>query len=435
VLNPQCCRTLLCAAAIVMCAVPAWPQDPAAQDPPPEHVHDMSQMDMQMDMSGSGWHFMQDGSLYLLVNSQGGPRGGDEFKAPNWWMGTATRRAGRGDLTLTSMFSADPATVGTGGYREIFQVGEALDGKPIIDHQHPHDLWMQLSAAWRTTVSGGTGLTLAGAVAGEPALGPVAFMHRASAAAIPLAPLGHHTFDSTHIAFGVATVGIDRGKVAVEGSVFNGREPDEHRWNFDFGPMDSVAGRLWFRPASSWELQVSSARLVEPEQLHPGNMIRTTASASYTSGSQADLLAGTVAFGMNATDDVTRHAGFAELSKAWGRTIASARAELVQVESELLRTGEIPETPEGEARRDTVGAFTFGALREMASWRGITAALGANLTVYSVPAALEGEYGNHPASFQIFVQLRPPLGAMGRMWNMRMAGMAPMGDAHAAHQH
>jgi hypothetical protein len=425
------------AAAIVMWAAPAWPQDPAAQEPPPEHAHDMSQMDMQMDMSspGSGWHLMQDGSLYLLVNSQGSPRGGDEFKAPNWWMGMASRRAGRGDLTLTGMFSGDPATVGTGGYREIFQVGEALAGQPIVDHQHPHDFWMQLSAAWRTTFAGSTGLTLAGAVAGEPALGPVAFMHRASASAIPLAPLGHHTFDSTHIAFGVATAGIDRGKVSVEGSVFNGREPDEHRWNIDFGPMDSVSGRVWFRPAPSWELQVSSARLVEPEQLHEGNVIRTTASAAYTSGSRSNLLAATVAFGVNATDEVTRHAGFAELSKAWGRTIASARAELVQVETELLRTGEIPETPEGEARRDTVGALTFGALRDVASWRGITAALGANVTFYSVPAPLESQYGNHPASFQVFVQLRPPLGAMGRMWNMRMAGLAPMRDDHADHQH
>ena len=126
-------RRVVMIAAFIAVAAPVGAQDPApAQDPEQAPPHDMSKMDMDMDMDmsdSSGWHLMQDGSLYLLFNSQGGPRGGDEFTAPNWWMGMATRRAGRGDLTLTGMFSLDPATVGTGGYREIFQVGEAVDGQ------------------------------------------------------------------------------------------------------------------------------------------------------------------------------------------------------------------------------------------------------------------------------------------------------------------
>ena len=141
------------------------------------------------------------------------------------------------------MLSLDPATVGKDGYREIFQAGEALDGRPLIDRQHPHDLFMQLAAVWRMPVTASTGFTLAGGPAGEPALGPVAFMHRASAADNPTAPLGHHTFDSTHIAFGVVTAAVDHGPWVVEGSVFNGREPDENRWDFDFGRLDSFSGR------------------------------------------------------------------------------------------------------------------------------------------------------------------------------------------------
>jgi hypothetical protein len=383
----------------------------------------------------SGWRLMQDGNVYFLVNSQGGPRGGDELKLPNWWMGMAARRLGSGDLTLTGMFSLDPATVGTGGYREIFQVGEALDGKPIVDHQHPHDLWMQIAAAWRTMVSGGTGLTFAGGVAGEPALGPVSFMHRASAAAIPVAPLGHHTSDSTHIAFGVVTVGIDRGPVAVEGSVFNGREPDQHRWNFDFGAMDSVSGRLWYRPSKTWEFQLSGAHLVEPEELHDGNVVRTTMSGAYTAGDDRHLTAATVAYGMNVTDDVTRHAGFGEFTKAWGRNLASTRIEFVEVETELLRLGELPETQEGEARKDVVGAFTLGAQRELGRWRAMIGSVGANLTLYQVPDALRDTHGDRPVSFQVFFQLRPAPGAMGRMWNMRMGGMPTMPSEHAGHQH
>jgi hypothetical protein len=389
-------------------------------------------MDMNMDMSGSGWHLMQDGSLSLIVNHQGGARGGDELKAPNWWMGMATRRVGGGDLTLTGMLSLDPATVGEGGYRELFQVGEAVDGKPIVDHQHPHDLWMQIAASWRTTVRG-TGITVAGGPAGEPALGPVSFMHRASSAAIPLAPLVHHTFDSTHIAFGVATVGVDRGRVAVEASLFNGREPDQRRWDFDFGRMDSVSARVWYRPAPGWELQASSGRLVDPEELHHGNIVRTTASASYFAGDDAHMIAATVGVGMNHTDETTRHAAFGELTRVWGRTTGSARLELVQVESDLLRFAALPETPDSEARRDLIGALTLGALREIAQVKKASAAIGAAVTVYAVPDRLRPEYGRRPLSFQVFVQLRPPTGGMGRMWNMRMAAPPPERDAGMQH--
>jgi len=432
-------RRVVMIAAFIAVAAPVGAQDPApAQDPEQAPPHDMSKMDMDMDMDmsdGSGWHLMQDGSLYLLFNSQGGPRGGDEFTAPNWWMGMATRRAGRGDLTLTGMFSLDPATVGTGGYRELFQVGEAVDGKPVVDHQHPHDFWMQLGAAWRTTLAQKTGLTFAGAISGEPALGPVAFMHRASASAIPFAPLGHHTFDSTHVAFGVATVGVDRGPIAVEASVFNGREPDQHRWDFDFGSMDSVSGRIWYRPSPRWEFQLSSGHLVEPEQLHEGNVVRTTASGAYTSAVEGRLTALTVGYGVNATDEVNRHAGFGEFSKSVGKTLTSARIEFVEVETELLRLGTLPDTPEGEARKDPVGAFTFGAQRDILRWNGFTAALGGNLTLYQVPDALRETHGQHPVSFQLFVNVRPPVGAMGRMLNMRMAGPPMTGSRQPVHQH
>ena len=194
----------------------------------------------------------------------------------------ASREMPRGRLTLTSMLSLDPATVGKDGYREILQAGEAIDGHPLIDRQHPHDLFMQLAAVWRMPLTQSTGFTLAGGPVGEPALGPVAFMHRASAADNPTAPLGHHTFDSTHIAFGVVTAAVDHGPFVVEGSVFNGREPDENRWDFDFGRFDSVSGRVWYRPSDEWEFQASSGRLKTPEELEPGDIVRSTLSASWT---------------------------------------------------------------------------------------------------------------------------------------------------------
>ena len=244
-----------------------------AQDADP-HQH--------MNMGSDGWMLMQDAIVFAEFNHQGGPRGGSEFVVPNWWMGMASRETSKGRLTLNAMLSLDPATVGTDGYREIFQAGEALNGEPLIDRQHPHDFFMQLAAIWRTPITDATGFTLAGGPAGEPALGPVAFMHRASAADNPTAPLSHHTFDSTHIAFGVVTAAVDHGPWVVEGSVFNGREPDQHRWNMDFGPLDSFSGRVWFKPNDEWEFQASRGRLEDPEELEPGDTIRSTLSASWT---------------------------------------------------------------------------------------------------------------------------------------------------------
>ncbi|MEO6238247.1 MAG: hypothetical protein ABIQ52_14710 [Vicinamibacterales bacterium] len=373
-----------------------------------------------MEMSDApDWQLMQDGVVFGLFNHQGGPRGGDEFRVPNWWMGMATKTSGRSKLTLTSMLSLDPATVGKAGYREIFQVGESLNGKPLIDRQHPHDLFMQLAAVWRYAVNDQTGFTLAGGPAGEPALGPVAFMHRASSVENPFAPLGHHTFDSTHIAFGVVTAAIDRGPFVLEGSLFNGREPDENRWNFDFGRMDSVSARLWYTPAPQWELQVSTGRLVEPEELEEGNVQRTTASASWTRHAGRDMTAVTFGYGVNATNHGRRNAVFAEATRRVGATAAYGRAEVLQLEAEPLLAGTPP--PAGADLGSPLAAFTGGAVRDVGTWRGFEGAVGAAVTLYAVPDVLKPSHGSHPVSFQVFFRLRPPAGAMGRMSNMRMS--------------
>jgi hypothetical protein len=394
----------------------------AAQDVPNPDASqpDHSQMNMDMDVS-TGWHFMQDGVVFGVFNHQGGPRGGDEFKMPNWWMGMLTRQVRSSQLTLNAMFSLDPATTGKDGYGEIFQVGEALNGRPLVDRQHPHDLFMQLAAIWRTPVTDTTGLTVAGGPVGEPALGPVAFMHRASAAEYPFAPLSHHTFDSSHIAFGVITAAVDHGPWVVEASVFNGREPDENRWDFDFGRLDSVSGRVWYRPSSEWEFQVSTGHLVHPESLEPGNIQRTTASGSWFARSGSDFTAVTIGYGLNATEEANRHAIFGEATRRAGSTSLFGRLESVQVETNILLNDAIPSTQAAAALTNTVGALTLGGLRDIAQWHGFSGGLGAALTVYAVPDALRPAYGNHPASFQVYFRIRPPEGKMGRMWNMRMS--------------
>ena len=365
------------------------------------------------------WMLMQDGIVFGMFNHQGGPRGGDEFRVPNWWMGMMSRKVGKGDLTLTSMLSLDPATVGKSGYGEIFQVGETLNGAPLVDRQHPHDFIMQLAAVWRVPLNERTGFTIAGGPAGEPALGPVAFMHRLSAAEMPLAPLGHHTFDSTHIAYGVITAALDRGPWVIEGSIFNGREPDEHRWDFDFGRLDSVSGRVWFKPTDRWEFQVSTGHLVEPEELEPGNVQRSTASASWIKRDGTNFSAFTAAIGVNRAHETSRYAFFGEATHRIGRTALFGRAEVVDVETEKLLLGG-GHSHGGASLKDTVTAFSIGVMRDVATWRGFELGLGGNLTAHAVPAALRETHGDDPVSFQIFFRVRPPA-PMGRMFNMRMS--------------
>jgi hypothetical protein len=415
-------------ATLSMCAR-ASAQQPAG--PPHQHT--------QMNADEGSWQFMQDAVVFAEFNHQGGPRGGDELVVPNWWMGMATRDTARGRLTFSGMLSLDPATVGTNGYRELFQAGEALDGRPLIDRQHPHDLFMQLAAIWRIPIGESAGLTLAGAPVGEPALGPVAFMHRMSAADNPTAPLGHHTFDSTHIAFGVVTAAVDRGRWVVEGSLFNGREPDEHRWDFDFGPLDSYSGRVWFRPTEDWEIQASTAHLEHPEELEPGNITRSTSSLAWTRTHETGFTAVTIAFGRNDTDHGSRNAFLAEGAKRFGKNGVYGRFEAVQTETFVLATGDAPEhlstgvtvpircpslvhcvepLPPPD-QRETVLAFTVGGIRDVLNVRGVEGGFGADVTFYAPPQGLRPSYGSHPVSFHLFFRLRAP--ATGRMWNMRMA--------------
>jgi len=408
--------------ALAFCLITTIPclRDAAAQEPaPPSDAAQHDHMHMNMNMN-EGWQFMQDGIVFAEFNHQGGPRGGSEFVAPNWWMGMTTRNTSRGRLTLLGMLSLDPATVGKDGYREIFQAGEALNGRPLIDRQHPHDLFMQLGAVWRMPVTHSTGFTLAGGPAGEPALGPVAFMHRASSADNPTAPLTHHTFDSSHIAFGTITAAVDHGPIVIEGSVFNGREPDENRWDFDFGKLDSFSGRVWFRPNDLWEFQVSSGRLNSPEELEPGRIVRSTVSASWTQKKGTAVTGMTAAYGRNDTNQGARSAFFVEGSRHADMNTIYARIEALQIETALLQSDVLPVGAPAQIR-DPLLAFTIGGVRDIVAWRGFEGGIGTDVSFYGVPQALTPMYSAHPVSVHIFFRLRPPAGMMGRMWNMRMS--------------
>ena len=372
------------------------------------------------------WHFMQDGVAWLTYNNQGGPRGGKELGSPNWWMGMLSRPAAGGTLQFNLMLSLDPLTIGSDGYREIFQVGETLNGRPLIDRQHPHDFLMQASVGWKRAIGRGYSLTLAGAPVGDPALGPVAFMHRASAFENPTAPLGHHTFDSTHIAMGVLTAAVDRGPFQVEGSIFQGREPDEQRWDLvDFGPLDSWSLRGWYRPTNEWAFQISHGFLTEPEALEPGNVRRTTASASWTRPHAGGTTATTVAYGRNDKTGDDYNAWLAESTHSFGPNAVYGRWEVLQVETDLLRFGSHGgEGHHGHGEADPDGpavlqALTLGGVRTVGRWSDWDVAVGGDFTFHRVPGVLQPTHGEQPVSVHLYLRVHPPA-PMGRMVNMVM---------------
>ncbi len=239
-------------------------------------------MPMIMTHFGS-WNTMFMGEGFLVDTQQSGPRGGDKLYSPNWLMGSAEHRAGeQGAFQVDLMLSLEAATIADRRYPLLFQTGETAFGNAIVDGQHPHNLIMGLGFHYIRELGGGVRLEVYFAPVGDPALGPVAYPHRASAAELPQAPISHHWQDSTHISDDVVTLGMAYKKIKLEASGFHGAEPGENRWIVQQGAIDSWSSRLWFFPSRNWAAQVSVGRLTHPEALEPGDQVRSTASLEYT---------------------------------------------------------------------------------------------------------------------------------------------------------
>jgi hypothetical protein len=372
---------------------------------------DMSRMtgmtahDPMAGMAMPGWSFMAMGIARLQYNHQGGRSGDDAVESSNWNMLMLQRDVAGGRLTFMMMNSLEPATFPEGGTPELFQTGEAFHGQPLVDRQHPHDFFMNLSATYRRPIGNGA-VWLQLAPVGEPALGPVAFMHRASAGENPTAPLSHHWLDSTHITSNVITAGWGHGRVALEASAFHGREPDEHRWDLDGGSPDSVSGRLKLRLGHGWSAQVSHGFVKDAEELVPGDLRRTTASIHY--GDEGDRpVAVSLAWGRNDEDHGTSDAFLAEA--AWQATVHDhvfARAEHVEKDFELLAEKHLHAEELGAEDTVPVSALTVGYVRSLALRGSVNFGLGADLTLYGVPSSLHEAYGAHPVSTHVFARLR-----------------------------
>jgi hypothetical protein len=374
------------------------------------------------------WMVMLHGEAKIGVNSQGGPRGVTKFESMNWLMAMASRRVGRGTLDLRSMFSFEPFTLSPGGSPELFQTGETYKGRPLLDKQHPHDLFMTLSASYTVPIGEkGSWFAYIG-FPGEPALSPIAFMHRTSASENPSAPLAHHLQDSTHISYGVFTTGFTYRKFKLEGSLFNGREPDENRYNFEFNPWNSRSVRLSFAPNRNWAAQVSYGFLKNPEAAEPGDVRRTTASVSYNKPLNRGNWATTLIWGRNRENHhnlpSTLNGYTAESTLQYlNRNYLYTRLELVDKNGLLDSADRLRLGITDNHLSFRIGAYTFGAARDIWETDKFTVALGGDVTFYSKPPVLDSVYGNNPTAYHFFVRFR--LGRMSIDGNKRasMPGM------------
>ena len=405
-------KSFLGAALVLMVAVaPVHAQDDAGPEmshhPSAEVLRDpdpMAAMDAMEPMDH--WMTMIHGYAFVNGNRQGGPSGGREIESQNHFMTMAMRSGAGGKLSLLGTFTLEPATIPAAGSRELFQRGETYHNVLLVDRQHPHDLFVQLAAAWESTPGAAGRLRLYAAPIGEPALGPVAYPHRLSASENPTAPLAHHNQDSTHIAADVVSAGWKYTIFELEGSAFHGREPDENRWDIEQGRLDSYSGRLWVRPTPELSFQISSAHLEHPEKIEAGNQTRSTVSLAYQKAFAGGFFAATAIAGKNRTPS----------GPEWGKTLewtwrfADANFVYGRVESvdrdvfELVHKRQRPESVAPD--RTAVQAATLGCVRDVALFPAAETGVGLDATAYRFTRRLDSVYGRRPLSVHAFLRVR-----------------------------
>jgi hypothetical protein len=347
---------------------------------------------------------MAHGVVFLTYNRQGGPRGAGKAESVNWAMLMEQHKLGKGTLLLRQMFSAESLTSPHPGFPQIFQTGETYHGEPLVDHQHPHNVFAELSAYYSLPITTKVSWLLYGGPSAEPALGPVAFMHRTSASELPAAPLSHHLQDSTHTSFGVLTTGVVVDRFKLEGSVFNGREPNEERWSIQLAALDSWSARVSAAPTRNWTAQYSYGRLLHPEALEPGNERRQTASLEYNRPFREGNWATTVLWGRKHKEETATNLN----SYVFESTVNFRRRNYAYTRLELVDKDELfPEAVVHPAFR--IAAYTFGGARDLLEGSIGQIGLGADVTFYSKPAALDSVYGANPVSFRVFLRFRPGL--------------------------
>lgn len=352
-------------------------------------------------LSAGDWMVMLHGTVSGQYTSDTGPRGDDKLYSTSMLMAMASRDTTWGKVQLRAMGSLEPF-MRHDGYPNLFATGEEAYGKALVDRQHPHDLFMELSARVDVNTGFGTAFLYGGPVA-EPALGPSAFMHRASARLNPEPPITHHWFDSTHITYGVVTGGLSGARWQLEASGFRGQEPDEHRFNIETPRLDSWSVRGTLIPSPRWSIQASYGFLKQPEAGHPGeDERRFTASAHYADGHG---LAAMAAF--SAKKRVVSGGGGPTLTAFLAETEWDATAhDTLFGRIENVNNDELfPDHADPlHDRPFRVTKFQLGYARRY-HLGPVELAVGGSASAFAKPAILDTAYGGSPMGYTGFVRL------------------------------
>lgn len=343
---------------------------------------------------------MLQGFANLIYDHQGGPRGDHQTFSTSMLMLMAQRDLDVGILGFHGMLSLDPL-MGANGYPLLFQTGETANGRTeLIDRQHPHDAVMELAATYSLPFAEKKSAFLYVGWPGEPALGPPNFMMRWSALDNPEAPLTHHLLDSTHISYGVVTLGAILNSIKLEASVFNGREPDQSRWNIESPRLSSHSARVTYNPNDNWSLQGSYGHLKSPEQLQPNmNTNRATISVIYN-----QKLCGennwqtTLAWGQNQNHPGHTLNGYLLESTVNYHTKHTFFGRLEHLQRDSLFEATSPLFDE----IFTINKLSVGYLYEFPAWHHAKPGLGGLVSAYVFPASLHSAYGSQPFSYMLF---------------------------------
>ena len=365
-------------------------------------------------MHSRKWMYMIHGSIFLTYNKQdvgdAGTRGDTKFYAPNWIMAMGQTKVGeRGLFRFSAMMSLDPLTIGGAGYPLLFQSGETWNGVPLVDHQHPHDLFSELSVAYTHSLSEDMDVFAYVGYPGEPAFGPVAFMHRPSSLYNPDAPIGHHWQDATHILFGVGTLGFRYKNFKLDGSLFTGTEPDEDRYNFDKPRFNSWSARLSYNPSPAWALQVSQAWVNDAHASGPPEDVnKSTASAIHSlrwdSGNSINT---TAVWGYNHTvqgHHPDSHSILLESALSLNKTAIYGKYEWVEKSTGNLL---LDESIYEDGELFPINAFTLGVQQNLVNVLHTNVSVGVQGSLYAAPDKLNPVYGNNPIGLQAYLRIYP----------------------------
>ncbi len=362
-------------------------------------------------MHFGNWNTMFMANGFLVDTQQSGPRGNDKLFSTNWFMGSTEHSIGtNGAFEAELMLSLEPATITNRSYPLLFQTGETAYGVPLVDAQHPHNFIMSLGFHYTRAFGENAVVDLYFAPVGDPALGPVAYPHRASAMELPEAPISHHLQDSTHISDEVLTLGLSYKKIKLETSGFYGSESGENRWTIETGPINSWSGRLWFFPTKNWSAQVSAGRLTHPEASEPGDQIRTTASLQYSRSIFGGSWSSSLIWGRthNTSNFHNLNSYLVEsVLPIRMNNFITGRFELVDKDELFVNQPEIEQQLAlvyGSAFR--IGAYTIGYTRDFNVIPSIETGIGGDFNIYSLPDAIKPYYGNRPMGGNIFIRFR-----------------------------